>query len=34
MDIKIFTYEGVRGGQGALSAEKNDKSTGTVPILK
>ena len=42
IDIKIFTYEGARGegmgqawdGQGALSVQKNEKTTRKVPILK
>ena len=31
MDIKIFTYGGM---QGALSVQKNEKITRTVPIIK
>ena len=39
MDIKIFTYGGgargrAWGRQGALSIQKNEKITRTVPILK
>ena len=38
MDIKIFTYEGKGGGhwagRRALSVQKNEKITRTVPILK
>ena len=38
MDIKNFKYGGAgglaRGGQGALSIQKNKKITRTVPILK
>ena len=37
IDIKMFTYgrtRGPRGRQGALSDQKNEKITRTVPILK
>ena len=35
MDIKSFTnLGGPGGGQGALSVQKNEKITRTVPILK
>ena len=35
MDIKSFTnWEGQGGRQGALSVQKNEKITRTVPILK
>ena len=35
MDIKSFTHWGDQGGgQGALSIQKNEKITRTVPMLK
>ena len=34
MDIKIFTYGGQGGEQGALSIQKNEKILRTVPFLK
>ena len=38
MDIRIFTYVDARGaalgGQGALSVQKKETITRTVPILK